>query len=76
MSDDPIPAAGAVPLLINVKQVGKILGVSPRSVWRLLSEGRIVSPVRLNGAVRWRREELERWIGDGCPSPDRLRSSR
>lgn len=76
MSDDSVPAADTVPLLINVKQVGRILGVSPRSVWRLLSEGRIVTPVRLNGAVRWRREELERWIADGCPIPERPRISR
>lgn len=76
MADHPPSPTDSVPLLINVKQVGKILGVSVRSVWRLLSEGKIVPPVRLNGAVRWRRGELERWIAEGCPPPERPRVYR
>jgi len=69
-------ATNADSLLINVRQVGTILGVSPRSVWRLLSDGKIIAPVRLGGAVRWRKDELARWIEQGCPSQDPVARSR
>ncbi len=69
-------AATDKPLLINVRQVGTILGVSARSVWRLLSEGKIVAPVRVGGSVRWRRDEITRWVAEGCPVPERPRHPR
>lgn len=63
---DPIPIE---PMLIPVRTVAKILGISTRSVWRLHSAGQIIPPVRIGGAVRWRSDELKRWITDGCPVP-------
>ena len=56
------------PLLISVRDLAKILKVSPRSVWRLLSAGQIVPPVRIGGSVRWRYQEVAEWIESGCPS--------
>lgn len=58
---------GAV--LIPVTDLAKILSISPRSVWRLLSAGKMLQPVRIGGAVRWRYEEVLKWIEDGCPEP-------
>jgi len=66
----PTEATGdgdAAPLLLTVSQVGRLLQLSPRSVWRLLSAGEFIEPVRLGGSVRWRRAEVDRWVAEGCP---------
>jgi len=42
-------------------------GVAKRSWWRYVSSGKAPAPVRLGGAVRWRRSELAEWITAGCP---------
>lgn len=55
------------PLLISVDQLAMILSISTRSVWRLLSAQKIVEPVRIGGAVRWRFAEVKNWIDQGCP---------
>jgi excisionase family DNA binding protein len=55
-------------LLLPARQVAKLLQISPRTLWRLLSMGGIVSPVKLGRSVRWRKDELMQWIADGCPS--------
>lgn len=58
-------------LLITAKQVADLLQISPRSVWRMRSAGSMPTPIRLGAAVRWRRDQIEAWIRDGCPSPSR-----
>ncbi len=58
------------PVLISVAEVAKMLDISPRTVWRLLSAGKLIRPVRLGGAVRWRYDDVIRWIQNGCPPPD------
>jgi excisionase family DNA binding protein len=55
------------PLLISVQDLATILKISTRSVWRLLSAGKLPSPVRIGGAVRWRYDEVKHWIDAGCP---------
>ncbi len=56
------------PRLIAVEELATILSTSERTVWRLLSAGRLVRPVRLGGrSVRWRLDEVSRWIEAGCP---------
>lgn len=55
------------PALLSVDQVAALLQVSTRTVWRLLSSGELIEPVRMRGNTRWRREELESWIESGCP---------
>jgi excisionase family DNA binding protein len=57
----------AEPLLIPVEQVGAILNVSTRTVWRLLSTKRLPEPVRIGGSVRWRLDQVRQWIEAGCP---------
>jgi predicted DNA-binding transcriptional regulator AlpA len=56
------------PLLISVDELAMILKISPRSVWRLLSAGKMIEPVRIGGAVRWRFHEVKSWIDQGCPT--------
>lgn len=58
------------PALLSVDQVASLLQVSTRTVWRLLSSGELIEPVRMRGNTRWRRVELEAWIESGCPPAD------
>ncbi len=53
--------------LINVNELSEILGISKRTIFRLLSAQKLVKPVRINGSVRWRFGEVRQWIEAGCP---------
>ncbi|MBL9082139.1 MAG: helix-turn-helix domain-containing protein [Planctomycetales bacterium] len=53
--------------LLTAKQVAAWLQISERSLWRMRSAGQLPAPLRLGGAVRWRREELAAWLAAGCP---------
>jgi len=57
-------------LLISVDELGNLLGISVRSVWRLHSAHRIPEPIRLAGSVRWRLSEVQAWVEAGCPELD------
>lgn len=69
MSTNSNDQTAVEPLLISVRDVATMLGISVRSVWRLQNTGQIVAPIRVGGAVRWRRDEVRRWIDEGCPRP-------
>ncbi|GAB4150540.1 MAG: hypothetical protein Tsb009_25410 [Planctomycetaceae bacterium] len=56
------------PLLISADHLAGLLGISTRSIWRRLSAGELVEPVRIGGSVRWRLDEVKAWIAAGCPS--------
>ncbi|TWT41393.1 helix-turn-helix transcriptional regulator [Botrimarina hoheduenensis] len=53
--------------LLSAHQVAALLQVSTRTVWRLLSSGELIEPLRVRGNTRWRRAELDAWIEAGCP---------
>ncbi len=55
------------PELVSVKQLSALLQLSPSAVYELRASGRLPEPVRLGGAVRWRRKEIECWILADCP---------
>ena len=57
-------------VLISAEELSKMLSISKRTVWRLLSAGKIVRPIRLGGSVRWRLDDVRSWIESGCPSND------
>lgn len=51
--------------VVNVREVADLLGVNPRTVWRMAQTGDIPAPIRLGPrVVRWRladlREHLDR----------------
>lgn len=56
------------PLLVSASTLAKMLEISKRSLWRLLSAGKLPRPVRLGGAVRWKLPEVQKWIDGGCPA--------
>ncbi len=54
--------------LIDVHEVAKTLGVSPRKVWEMRDSGYMPKPIKLGGAVRWRAEaDINQWLAAGCP---------
>ena len=57
--------------LLNVDDVAAYLTYSTRHVRRLADAGAMPRPVKLGTLVRWRREDIEQWIADGCPRCDR-----
>jgi predicted DNA-binding transcriptional regulator AlpA len=59
----------ARPLLISVETLAEMLDISPRSVWRRLSSGEMIEPIRIGSSVRWRLRDVEAWVEAGCPTP-------
>lgn len=66
-SADPAPEASPS-LLMGRAELARELSISTRSLDRLASSGRLPMPVRLGGAVRWRRADIAEWIEAGCPA--------
>jgi excisionase family DNA binding protein len=52
-------------LTLDVKQVAHLLSVSRRTVYRLLDAGQIPKPLKLGGATRWRRTDIELFVEAG-----------
>jgi predicted DNA-binding transcriptional regulator AlpA len=61
------------PVMITARQLAVLLQVSTRQVWRMLSAGRVPTPIRVGGIVRWRMAEVENWIAEGCPAQSRMK---
>lgn len=50
------------PALLTVTEVGKHLGVSVRTVWRLTSAGQLSAPVSIGRCRRWHRRDVDTFI--------------
>jgi excisionase family DNA binding protein len=48
-------------------EVAAMLNVSERTLWRLLSAGKVPQPVRFGRSTRWKAGEVAGWIERGCP---------
>ena len=57
--------------LLNVEQVARLVCIGTRTVWRLRDSGKMPAAVRIGGCIRWRRSDIEAWIGAGCPDVKR-----
>ena len=53
--------------LLTVKDVAARMSVSVRAVWNYRDAGRMPSPVKVGGAIRWRESDIDLWIAAGCP---------
>ncbi|MCA9012138.1 MAG: helix-turn-helix domain-containing protein [Planctomycetaceae bacterium] len=56
-------------VLLTARQVANLLNISTRTLWRLKSAGKIPPAIRVGNSVRWRREDLNSWIEEGCQTP-------
>jgi excisionase family DNA binding protein len=63
-------AAMNLPQLMTVQEVATALRISPRSVWRLLAQNKLIQPIRIGGSIRWKCSDIQRWIDAGCPPPN------
>ena len=62
-SVDPSQSGGEVAALLTVKQVGELLHVHPRTVWRMSAAGQIPRPITLSKKiVRWRLSEMRSFL--------------
>ncbi len=57
----------AAPKLINAEELARLMNISERTLWRLLSGRKLPQPVRIGRNTRWRLAEVEEWIERGCP---------
>ena len=55
------------PLLIDIKEVSRMLDRSVMSIRRDDDEGRIPRSVTIGKSKRWRLKELRAWAKAGCP---------
>jgi excisionase family DNA binding protein len=53
-------------LLIDARELARLLAVSLRHVHRMLAAGELPDPVRLGRALRWRRVDIEAFVDAGC----------
>jgi len=58
--------------LVDAKMLANMLSVSPRTIWRLRSAGKLPKPVAFGGSVRWRVSDVEAWLSLGCPDQTRF----
>ncbi|MCO8121321.1 helix-turn-helix domain-containing protein [Stieleria sp. TO1_6] len=60
---DSIPSVDDLPpLLIDIKQVAKLLGVSAKSVQRMRDMGNLPKPKKLGRSIRWRYEDIRKFV--------------
>ena len=58
--------------LLTAKQLGLMLALSKRQIFRLNSCGKLPRPVRIGGAVRWKLSDISRWQDLNCPDRETL----
>ena len=62
------PQALQLGALVRLSDVCKLVGLSRSSIYSRVGEGSFPAPVKLSDhCVRWRREDLEEWIGSPKP---------
>ena len=71
MSAKDVPDAGErveqrVPerLLLNVRGVSELLGISERTVWKMASCRELPAPLRIGRSQRWSKKALEEWVAE------------
>ena len=53
-----------VPLL-TIQDLANLLKISPRSIWRLVATQKLVPPIHVGGAIRWKQESITKWLDNG-----------
>ena len=63
------------PIVLTAEQVGQLLGISVRSVWRFSSAGELPGPFSIGRSKRWDLRTIEEFIrrkaaGQSIPADD------
>jgi predicted DNA-binding transcriptional regulator AlpA len=54
--------------LLKASEVAKLIHISVRTVWKWTSVGILPRPFRLGHITRWRKRDIEKYLG-GCRKP-------
>ncbi len=54
------------PQLLRAADAAAFVGIGTRTFYRLLSMEQIPNPITLGQSRFWRREDLRKWIENGC----------
>jgi prophage regulatory protein len=49
-------------ILLDLREVSKLLGISPRAIWGWADAGTFPPPLELGRLRRWRRVDIESWL--------------
>ena len=60
------------PLLLTIDDAAKLLGLHRRTVYTLISGGKLPRSYKLGGRRVFRRADLETWIDLGLPAQERF----
>lgn len=55
------------PQMVTANQLGDMLGVSQRHIWRMKALGKLPMAVQIGRCVRWYLKDIERWLELSCP---------
>ena len=62
------------PILLNVREVARLLGIGERSVWRLVGSRRLPKPISLGRSKRWSRRGMEQYVDAASKAANRGRT--
>ncbi len=65
---EPNTATAVEPLAVSTKQLGQLLGLSERTIYRRDSSGQLPRAVRIGRAKRYLVDEIREWLKAGTPS--------
>ena len=65
-ADAPTDAADA-PLVIDARRLAALLCIGLRTLRTWDAAGKLPSPVRISGCVRWRLDEIRAWLAANAP---------
>ncbi len=61
--------------LLDVRQVSLALGLSDRSIRRMVRSGLVPRPVKLGQGIRWQSTVLDQWMRGGCKPVEQVAES-
>ncbi len=54
--------------LLDCREVSLALGLSDRTLRRLVDSGKAPQPIRIGHSIRWPAGQIKAWIDGGCQS--------
>ena len=53
--------------LLKIREAAKVTGFGVSTIRKYEAMGLFPKHIKINGARRWRRQDVEDWIAAGCP---------
>jgi excisionase family DNA binding protein len=66
-ADDPVALLpGRLSAMPDTEELAAYCNCSPRHINRMRDGNLMPQPIRLGRLIRWRREDIEKWVAQGC----------